>query len=166
MPIEFDITLTAKDMYRFNMYQTYSGFHGWFSVIVSVLIFVVAGMTYGDIEATYTILYVVFGIIFLVYPPLSLSIRSKHALASSEVLRNALHYVVGENGFTVSQGDANAELPWTQIYKMVTTKHNVLVYSNRTNAYVIPREQLGETTYRALAEIANSKLEKFRVKMK
>lgn len=165
MPIEFDITLTPKDMYRFNMYQTYSGFHGWFSVIVSIFIFVIAGTTYGDIESTYTILYVVFGIVFLVYPPVSLNIRSKHALASSEVLRNTLHYAVSENGFTVSQGEASAELPWTQIYKMVATKCNVLVYSNRTNAYVIPREQLGEETYRALAEMANFKLEKYRVKM-
>ena len=107
----------------------------------------------------------VFGIVFLVYPPVSLNIRSKHALASSEVLRNALHYAVSENGFIVSQGEASAELPWTQIYKMVATKCNVLVYSNRTNAYVIPREQLGEETYRALAEMANFKLEKYRVKM-
>lgn len=166
MPIEFDITLTAKDMYRFNMYQTYSGFHGWFSIIVSILIFVVAGITYGDIESAYTILYVVFGIIFLLYPPLSLNIRSKHALASSEVLRNTLHYMVDESGFGVSQGEESAKLAWTQIYKMVATKNNVLVYSNRINAYVIPRVQLEDETYRALAEIANSKLEKFRVKMK
>lgn len=165
MPIEFDITLTSKDMYRFNMYQMYSGFHGWFSVIVSILIFVVAGTTYGALELTYTVLYVAFGIIFLFYLPVSLFLRSKHSLASSEVLRSTLHYAVGEDGFTVSQGEASAELPWAQIYKMVGTKHNVLVYSNRTNAYVIPREQLGET-YQPLADLAVSKLEKYRVKMK
>ena len=51
MPLKFDITLTAEDMYRFNMYQTYSGFHGWFSIAFSILIFVVAGVTRGKIEA-------------------------------------------------------------------------------------------------------------------
>lgn len=165
MPIEFDITLTSKDMYRFNMYQTYSGFHGWFSVIVSILIFVVAGATCGDVEMTYTVLYIVFGAIFLVYPPVSLYLRSKRAILMSEVLRNTLHYAVDEKGFTVTQGETSAELPWKQIYKMVATKSNVLVYSNRTNAYVIPREQLGEN-YGALAELATSNLEKYRVKMK
>lgn len=50
MPLKFDITLTAEDMYRFNMYQTYSGFHGWFSIAFSILIFVVAGVTRGKIE--------------------------------------------------------------------------------------------------------------------
>lgn len=165
MPIEFDITLTSKDMYRFNMYQTYSGFHGWFSVIVSILIFAVAGATYGEIGMSNTVLYIVFGIIFLVYPPVSLYLRSKRAIMMSEVLRNTLHYSVDEKGFTVTQGEASAELPWKQIYKMVATKNNVLVYSNRMNAYVIPREQLGDC-YGALAELAAGSLEKYRVKMK
>lgn len=166
MPIEFDITLTSKDMYRFNMYQLYSGFHGWFSVVVSLLIFVLAGRTYGRVEPMYTVIYVVFGIVFLIYQPGSLYLRSKHTLAVSEVLRNTLHYAVGEDGFAVSQREESAQLLWTQIYKFVVTKSNVLVYSNRTNAYIIPREQLGEEAYGALAELAKAKLEKFRLKLK
>lgn len=165
MPVEFDITLTSKDMYRFNMYQMYSGFHGWFSVVLSIFVFVVAGVTYGEVTMTKTILYLAFGIIFLIYLPVSLYLRSKHTLAASEVLRGALHYAVDETGFTVSQKEESAQLLWDAVYKMVATKHNVLVYSNRTNAYVIPREQLGEN-YQALAEIANAKLAKYRVKMK
>ena len=165
MPLKFDITLTAEDMYRFNMYQTYSGFHGWFSIAFSILIFVVAGVTRGKIEAAYTALYIVFGIVFLVYPPVSLYLRSKRTLAMSEVLRGTLHYEVDEEGLHVSQKEESALLPWEQIYKMVATKHNVLVYSSRKNAYVIPREQLGEN-YQALSNLAKEKLEKFRVKMK
>ena len=165
MPIEFDITLTSKDMYRFNMYQMYSGFHGWFSVVISIVIFVMAVRTYGQVEPMYTVLYVMFGIVFLIYLPGSLYLRSKHSLAASEVLRNALHYTVGENGFAVSQGEASAELPWTQIYKLVVTKSNVLVYSSRRNAYIIPREQLGDA-YGALVKLAEAKLEKFRLKLK
>lgn len=57
------------------------------------------------------------------------------------------------------------KLMWDQVYKMVSTKNNVLVYSNRVNAYVIPRQQLGEK-YRELAEIAKEKLPKYRVKLK
>lgn len=165
MPIEFDITLTSKDMYRFNMYQTYSGFQGWFSEIIAVVIFVVAVLTRGTIDTTYTVLYIVFGIIFLFYFPATLYLRSKHSLAASGVLSRPLHYSVGEDGFTVSQEGESACLPWEQVYKMVATKNNVLVYSGRINAYVIPREQLG-ADYTALAELANRKLEKFRVKMK
>ncbi len=150
MPLKFDITLTAEDMYRFNMYQTYSGFHGWFSIAFSILIFVVAGVTRGKIEAAYTALYIVFGIVFLVYPP---------------VLRGTLHYEVDEEGLHVSQKEESALLPWEQIYKMVATKHNVLVYSSRINAYVIPRAQLGES-YAALQTQAAAHLPAYRLKMK
>lgn len=165
MQIEFDITLTPKDMYRFNMYQTYTGFHGWFSILISILIFVVAGLTRGDVEPMYTIIYVLFGVIFLFYMPVTLLLRSKHSLASSDVLSRPLHYAVGEEGFVVSQGDAAAELPWDGIYKMTATKNNVLVYSNRTNAYVIPREQIREQ-FEALAGLAEKKLPGYRLKIK
>lgn len=165
MPIEFDITLDFKDMYRFNMYQAYSGFHGIFSIIIAVLVFALAIATYGEIELRNTVLYVVFGMIFLIYMPVSLYLRSKNSLKSSEVLQKPLHYAVDEKGFCVSQGEANAELLWEQIYKMVATKSNVLVYSNRINAYVIPRAQLGEK-YGELAALAGKKLPKYRLKMK
>lgn len=164
MPIEFDITLTSKDMYRFNMYQTYSGFHGWFSIIVAICAFIVAGVTYGKVELTYTIIYIVFGIVFLLYLPVTLYVRSGHSLAASRILGKPLHYAVDGEGIGVSQGEESAKLPWEQIYKMVATKHNVLIYSNRINAYVIPREQLGDR-YADLAGLAASKLEKYRVKM-
>ena len=53
--MQFDIKLKSQDMYRFNMYQTYTGFHGWFSIIVSIIIFIVAGLTYGGLDITYTV---------------------------------------------------------------------------------------------------------------
>ncbi len=163
--MEFDIKLKPQDMYRFNMYQTYSGFHGIFSIIVAIVIFIVAGATHGAIDVSYTVIYIAFGIIFLFYMPVTLYLRSKHALASSEVLSRSLHYLVDDKGFTVSQGEESATLPWEQIYKMVATKSNVLVYSTRINAYIIPREQITDQ-YAELAKIAAEKLPKYRVKMK
>ncbi len=165
MPIEFDIKLTPKDMFRFNMYQAYSGFQGWLSVALSVILFVAAGMTWGEADGTRTALYVLFGVVFLVYTPLTLFLRSKHAIAASEVLSGALHFAVDETGFTVSQKEASASLAWEQIYKMIATKNNVLVYSSRINAYIIPREQLSEK-YKALLALSKKKLPKYRIRMK
>ena len=62
-------------------------------------------------------------------------------------------------------GEQSADLEWKMIYKMVSTKSNLLIYSSRINAYVIPRQQLGEK-YCELAEIAKEKLPKYRVKLK
>ena len=80
--MQFDIKLKSQDMYRFNMYQTYTGFHGWFSIIVSIIIFIVAGLTYGGLDITYTVLYIAFGIIFLLYMPVTLWLRFQKCTCS------------------------------------------------------------------------------------
>ncbi|MCI5712603.1 MAG: YcxB family protein [Lachnospiraceae bacterium] len=163
--LELDVTLTDKDMYRFNMYHMYSGVHGIFSIVIAIMIFVVAGVTWGDVERGYSIAYVAFGVVFLIYMPCTLKLKSKQQLKMSASLREGLHYLFDEEGIHVSQGEETAELLWKQVYKMVATKSNVLIYSNRVNAFVIPRTQLGEK-YQPLKELAEKQLEKFRIRMK
>mgnify|MGYP000131617990 FL=1 len=61
MRLEFDITLTAKDMFRFNLYQTYTGASGWISVIAAVVCFAAAGTKYSERGASYTVLGILLG---------------------------------------------------------------------------------------------------------
>lgn len=165
MTAEFDVAITSKDMYRFNMYHAYHGFQGIFATIIGIFVLIVAIITYGKIDIMYTILYVVFGVVFLVYVPVSLYMHSKQQILSSEVLRHALHYKVDEEGVHVSQNDQTADLPWNQIYKVVSTKSNLLIYSSRVNAYVIPRETIG-ADYETVAKLAEKHLEKYRFKLR
>ena len=165
MPLEFDVKLEPKDMYRFNMYQTYSGFSGVSSILFAIALFGLAIYTYGEVSLPNTIMYVGVGIMMLVYMPSTLWLRAKQSIKASPVLSNTLHYMVDADGFTVTQGEASGVLAWKQIYKMVSTKHLVLVYSTRINAYVIPRRQLDEQ-YLPLAKLAREKLPKYRCRMK
>ena len=165
MPLEFDVKLEPKDMYRFNMYQTYSGFSGLSSILFAIALFGLAIYTYGEVSLPNTIMYVGVGIMMLVYMPSTLWLRAKQSIKASPVLSNTLHYMVDADGFTVTQGEASGVLAWKQIYKMVSTKHLVLVYSTRINAYVIPRRQLDEQ-YLPLAKLAREKLPKYRCRMK
>ena len=162
MKSEFDVTLTVEDMYRFSMYHTYSGVHGIASVIIAVLVFFVAAKTYGDVELMYTLLYILFGV---VYMPFSLYLRAKRQIASSEVFQKPLHFTVTEEKITSSQSGETADLPWEQIYKVVETKSNILVYSSRINAFVLPKNQIaGE--YDAFRKIMEEKLPGYRLKLK
>ena len=165
MNVSFDVKLQATDLFRFNIYQTYSSLHGWISIILAILAWVMAGVTFGQAEVMYTILYIACGLLFLFYVPVSLWLRAKATLKTNEVLANTLHYEVTEERIRVTQGEQDGELPWDMIYKMVSNKHQILIYSNRINAYIIPREQLGEN-YEGLREIAEKKLEKYRVKFR
>lgn len=165
MKTEFDITLDSKDMYYFSMHHTYTGSQGIISIVIAALCFASAVYTYGSVELLYTILYAGFGILFLLYIPVSLYLRSKRQILTSDVLRNALHYAIDETGIHTSQKEASADLPWEQVYRIISTRNHVLIYSNRINAYIIPRSQVTKE-YDIIRQIAIAKLPKFRCKMK
>lgn len=165
MTISFDVKLQARDLYRFNMYQTYTGIHGWVSIVLAVLCWIMAGATFGKAEVLYTVLYIACGFLFLFYMPGSLWLRANATIRTNEVLAGTLHYDISEDCIRVTQGGESGELPWDLVYKLVSNKKQVLIYSNRVNAYIIPRGQIAEQ-YDSLCELARKKLEKFRVKLR
>lgn len=165
MKVSFDIQLKPEDLFRFNIYQTYTTSQGPISIILAILVFVMAGVSFSNQSAGYGALYLGAGVLFLLYIPLTLWTRAKQTLKKNKVLAGILHYSVSDEGIKVSQGDDSGLLSWKEIYKVVSTKNQVLIYSNRVNAYIIPREQLGER-YEELREIAKKQLEKYRFRMK
>ena len=162
---EFDIQLTAKDLYGFNMYQTYTGIHGWISILISIIVFILAITSFGTVSVAYSIIYVIAGIFILIYIPGSLWLRVNSTLKTNEILSGVLHYEVKEDCLAVSQGEELANLPWDDVYKVVANRKRVLIYSSRINAYVIPRDQLGEH-YEPFVEFLRNKLPKYRLKIK
>lgn len=165
MNTEFDITLTSKDMYRFSMHHAYTRGQGMVSIGIALLCFFVAVKTRGSVGQMYTALYAAFGFLFLFYIPVNLYLRSKRQLMLSEVLKHTLHYQIDERGIHTSQNNDSAELLWDQVYKIVSTRHNVLVYSNRVNAFVIPRDQIAKE-YETLRQIAKAQLADYKFKMR
>ncbi len=165
MKVIFDVKLNPKDLYRFNMHQAYTGIQGWVSIILGILAFVMAGVTFGEKSFEYTFLYVVVGLLFWFYMPVSFWFRAKLTLKTNEVLANELHYEVSGEQIHVTQGEEEGELPWDAVYKLVSDKHQVLIYTTRINAYIIPMEQIGKQ-YADFKKIAEKKLEKFRLKLK
>ena len=165
MTVEFDVKLEPKDLYRFNLYQTYTGSQGIISILIIILAGIMTAVSYKDGNYSYAVMYGIFFVIFIGYIPVTLWTKAKLTLKSNKVLADTLHYEVSEDGIRVTQGEESGELPWKQIYKMISTRNHVLIYSGRKNAYIIPKSQLGGQ-YDRLAELANNSLEKFRVKMK
>ena len=101
MKLEFDVKVTEKDLYSFNIEQAYKG----------------------------------------------------------------SHFAVDEKHINVSQGEEMAQLPWEQVYRFVANDKRILIFSNRKNAYILSKEQLGDS-YEPLKELAGSTLEKYRLKIK
>ena len=96
MKASFDVTLSPKDLYRFNMYQTYTGFQGWSSIALGILGFVMAGISFQNGKTSYTLLYIAVGFLFLLYIPVALWFRAKETLKTNKVLAVTLHYEITE----------------------------------------------------------------------
>lgn len=160
MEAEFDIDLSVKDLYRFSIYHNYTTFQGVLSIFIAIAAFVAAVITRDQVDMTYTILYVVFGIVFIFYMPVTLWMSAKRQMAMSEQLKHTLHYRIDAEGVTVMQNEEQATLPWKQVYQIKVTKSNVLIYSTRINAYIMPKEQLEAGVCENIKEIAKNNLEK------
>ncbi len=164
MSAEFEVTITDKDMFRFNIYHAYHGFQGVIATVAGIWILVTAGLTFGKVEALYTVFYILLGIFFLAYVPGNLYLHSKRQISASEVLKNALRYRIDDAGVHVSQEEQTADLEWKQIYKMVSNKNQLLIYSSRVNAYIIPKAAVQEQ-YQIIVGLAVNHLEGFRLKL-
>ena len=100
MKASFDVTLSPKDLYRFNMYQTYTGFQGWSSIALGILGFVMAGISFQNGKTSYTLLYIAVGFLFLLYIPVTLWFRAKETLKTNKVLAGTLHYEITAVSYT------------------------------------------------------------------
>lgn len=165
MKIEFDVKLFAKDLYLFNMYQSYKGLQGILSLVIPVFLFVQVYMNWGKASTGTVFLYIGLALLFLLYVPVSLWLRVNKVIKTDEVLSKPLHYEFTEEKITVSQGEQSVEFEWDNIYRMMTLGGMLLIYTNRINAYIIEKKQI-EAQYADLVQLAKSKLEKYRIKVK
>ena len=165
MKTEFDIQLDTMDMYRYNLWHTYTTCSGYLAFLLAGIAFATAVRKWGEVSLSTSLLYLAFGVLFIVYTPVTLYIRSRQQVLGSPVLKNVLHYTIDDTGVTTSQGDQSSSLAWDQVYRLVATKHNILVCINPRNAFIIPRAQVTRE-YGLIREIAQQHLEKYRLKMK
>lgn len=163
--IELDVKMTFKDMYRFNLYHAYHTSQGILSIMLAVMLVLISVLSWGDVNVTYNVLYLLAAVVILFYVPLNLRSKVKRQLNQSEVYQKPIHYSFDENGITTSFADQSVTMPWKQLYKIVSTKHLVLLYGGRIRANVIPRDQLGDD-YTALFELAKAQVDSYRFKMK
>ena len=141
MSVKFDVKLTSQDMYRFNIHHAYTSLQGILSLVLGVFIIAVIIVSDQFRDFISALPYVALALVFFLYIPITLWFRSKRQIAMSEVLRETLHYELTDEGIVVKSDALDEEvlLPWGQVYKAITTRNNFLIYSNRVNAYIIPK---------------------------
>ena len=136
MELEFDVKVNSGVLYDYMLHHTYTSASGILGSAVGGL-GVVAYFLNG-----YP-LYLIFGLVLLLYLPVTLYTRSKRQ-ALNPVFKEPLHYKMTEEGVSVSQGETEQFQRWDDMYKAVSTNKSLILYTNKVNACIFPRVDLGE----------------------
>lgn len=137
MKVEFDIKITAADLYDYMLAHTYSGFSGLFGSIVGALFII-----YAVSSATWY--YLAAGIVILLYIPCSLFMRAKKQAATNDFFKQPIHYTLTDEGVTVTQGEYEMTQPWAIVVKAASTNRSLLLYTSKVNAWIFPKKDLAE----------------------
>ena len=114
--IEFDVELTAKDLYRFSMRHTYSGVSGIFGVVISLACWIILAVRFGALDTTAKLALFIIGCLFTIVQPVMLYGKSAAQAKQNKDINASLHYTLSEEQITVSQGEQEACCPQVYLY--------------------------------------------------
>ncbi len=164
MNLEFDVKVTAKDLYRYNMRNAYTSMQGVLSIICSALVVFVFIWKFEKLSVPYMILFIVLALAFLLYIPVSLWFRSNQIVKESAVFKSALTFTFTDEFIKVTSPAAEeeqVELPYSDIFKVAKTGKYILIYTNRVSAYILPKSQVDAEK---LTDLFKEKVEDYKLR--
>jgi hypothetical protein len=137
MELEFDVKITASAMYDYLLYHTYTSLSGLLGTIVGVFLIMA-------FVATMYPIYLIAGVVLIVYLPCSLFLRANQQVVNTPAFKKPLHYKMTDEGISVSQGETEEKQSWDSCYKAVSTSKSLILYTSRTTASIFPKSDLGD----------------------
>ena len=138
MRCEFDVKMTTSALYDYNMHHAYTSASGLLGTLVGVLLLIgFAGNT------GYPALLVA-GLIILFYMPVTLYTRAKKQILLNPAFKKAIHYVMDDNGVTVSDGENEMTVEWSDMFRAYSTNQSIILATSRINAWIFPKKDLKE----------------------
>ncbi|MBR1691672.1 MAG: YcxB family protein [Lachnospiraceae bacterium] len=137
--LEFDVHINAGVLYDYLLKHTYSGLQGILATIIGILLILLFLSGSG-------ILYLIFGLVVIVYIPVSLFLSASRQALQVEAFQKPLHYRMLEEGIEVSQGDVVELQAWEGMVKAISTAKSIIVYTSPVKAAIFPRNDLGDAS--------------------
>jgi len=163
--VEFDSVITENALNNFKIYHNLHNVGGIFQYIFAVFALAMCGLGIAfKMSTQYILMMGLFGGFFLLYPSISMRLNSKKQMKRVEAFKAPMHYVVSEEKIIVSQGENSEELSWDQVYKIVFTGKNLVLYLSAMRANVLTVDTMKESAI-DFVEIGRQKLKPFQVKV-
>ena len=139
--IAFDVELTLKELYAFTMRHTYFSIGGIFSLFISFGSLLMLAIRFSARSVGYRVSLLIIGLLLTVVQPLMLYGKCKKQIRMNENINAPLHYVLKEEGITVTQQDQEASVGWYDIRKTVQAKNGLYLYMSPVRAFIFPASQ-------------------------
>lgn len=165
MEVKFDVKMTQKIMYDFLMNHTYKNISGIAGVLFGLAAFVIMAVTWGNVPEWQSAAYLLFGIWFLLYQPVSLYMKAAKQMKLNPAFKKPITYIISEEGITTMQEDKQAQIAWEDMQRVTETKRSLLAYTGKRYSFVLPKECMGEQ-YETVVEMIRSHMDANRVKIK
>ncbi len=156
--VELDVKIEAKDLYDYMLRHSYNSAVGIIGSCFGALFVVLALLTGQWV-------YLIFGLIILLYLPWTLFLRSRRQVLSNPSFRQPLHYLLDDQGLTISQGEESMQVLWEEMYKAVSTGRSIILYTSPVNATIFPKAQM-EDQKAAVIEMISTHMPPARVKIR
>lgn len=144
MKVEFEVTVSEKDLVNYRFYHKYHSFSGCCEIVLGIIMLALGiyGIIHLDtMNPTFALLALLFGIVFLAGIPIQLILNAKKSI-KGKAFAKPMHYVLDDKNISVSMGEDTAEVPWDMVYRIRDTGKCILVYFAPTRANIIPKSEL------------------------
>lgn len=167
MNLKFEVKMTTRDLYKYNLRNAYTGMQGILSILFAILVVFVFIWKIDSLTLVYKILFIALAVAFLVYIPVSLYLRTKQVMANTPVFKEPLTFTMEDELIRIESpvevDDAQSVLPWEDVYRVTKTGSQILIYTNRVSAYIIPRDQITDIEPQ-LIDILKARVEDFKLR--
>ncbi len=158
---EFDIRLTAGELFTFTMHHTYSSASGLVGLGISIGSLVLCAARYKYFDSTTIIALLITGLLFTVVQPVMLYFKSRVQVKKNESINDDLHYRISEEGIEVSQGGQQAFVKWHEVRKRKMVKNAMYLYMSPVRAFIFPESQCGGS-FNEAAVLVKDMMEKYK----
>ena len=159
MEINFKVKMTVDSMYDYMLYHSFrESFQGIFGEICGVLMLIA-------FFATGKWLYLIAAVVLILYLPVAIYLSARKQVLKNEVFKEEMCYKLNEKGLEISVLEQNGQKDWKDVTKVVSTKKNLILYTNRITATLFPRKDLGDK-YDKVVELIKANVDASKVKIK
>ena len=133
--VELDVKIEAGDLYDYMLMHTYSSAAGIMGTAFGAVLILLA-------LGTQRWAFIALGALLILYLPWTLFVKSRRQVLSNPSFQKPLHYILDDQGLTISQGEDSVQYPWEEMHKAVSTGRSIILYTSRVNATLFPKRQI------------------------